>query len=47
MWDPVNEKYVPLGTHPQGKIKRIVEDLKVRMEKERHLVSFSEITGPR
>ena len=47
MWDPLNTKYAPLGKHPTKDIEKIVGDLKVRMEKERHIVTFSEVTGPR
>lgn len=47
MYDPLNTKYAPLGRHPKKDIAKIVRDLKHRMERERHLVTFSEITGPR
>jgi hypothetical protein len=47
MYDPVSMRHEPLGRHPIEKIDKIVGDLKVRMEKERHLVTFSEISGPR
>lgn len=47
MYDPLNTRYEPLGRHPVRNIDRIVRDLKVRMERERHLVTFSEVTAPR
>lgn len=47
MYDPLNMRYEELGTHPMSKADRIVGDLRVRMEKERHIVTFSEVTGPR
>lgn len=47
MYDPVSSRYEPLGTHPFAKIDGIVRDLKIRMEKEGHRVSFSELRGPR
>lgn len=47
MFDPLSERHEPLGKHPTGDIERIVGDLRVRMERERHLVTFSEVTGPR
>ena len=47
MYDPVSGRHEPLGNHPTRDIERIVRDLKVRIEKERHQVTFSEVTGPR
>ena len=47
MFDPHGMRYEPLGNHPKRDIDRIVRDLKVRMEREGHLVSFSEQEGPR
>lgn len=47
MFDPNHGKYEPLGRHSIRDIKNIVCDLKVRMEREKHLVSFSEVHGPR
>lgn len=47
MFDPVTCRHVPLGKHPTEDIDRIVHDLKVRMEREGHRVSFSETTGQR
>ena len=47
MFDPVGMKYEALGRHDTGKIDRVVSDLRVRMERERHVVTFSELTGPR
>ena len=47
MFDPQSMRYEPLGTHPRRDIDRIVCDLKVRMEREGHRVSFSERQGLR
>ena len=47
MFDPQGGRHEALGTHPLSKIDRIVRDLKVRMEREKHRVTFSEVTGPR
>ena len=47
MYDPLSGRYEPLGTHPANGKDKIVRDLKVRMEREGHLVSFSEQSGPR
>lgn len=47
MYDPVSMRYEALGSHSVKDISRIVGDLRVRMERERHIVSFSELTGPR
>jgi hypothetical protein len=47
MFCPLTMRHEPLGRHPTGDIERVVRDLKVRMERERHMVTFSEMTGPR
>ncbi len=47
MYDPLNMRYERLGTHPTKNIDRIVGDLKTRIERERHLLTFSELVGPR
>lgn len=47
MFDPVKCRYEPLGRHSMKSINKVVGDLKVRMERERHMVTFSERTGPR
>lgn len=47
MFDPVSMRHEPLGSHPTWNIERVVRDLRVRMEKEGHRVTFSEVTGPR
>lgn len=47
MYDPVRSRYEPLGRHPTADIEKIVRDLRIRMERERHLVTFSEVTAPR
>ena len=47
MYDPRGGRYEPLGKHPVANIKKVVGDLKTRMEREGHRVTFSEITGER
>lgn len=47
MFDPLAGRYEPLGRHPLAKADRIIGDLRVRIERERHRVTFSEVTGPR
>lgn len=47
MFDPVSMRHEPLGSHPTRDIDRIVRDLQVRMEREKHIVTFSEVHGPR
>ena len=47
MYDPVSGRHEPLGTHPTRSIDRIVGDLRTRMEREGHRVTFSEIVGKR
>lgn len=47
MYDPLGGRYEPLGKHPLSKIERVVGDLRTRMERERHRVTFSEVWGPR
>ena len=47
MWDPLNDRYEPLASHPYRDIDRIVRDLKRSMEAARHRVTFSEMRGPR
>lgn len=47
MYAPLAEKYESLGTHPLNIIDKTVMDLKNRIEMERHLVTFSEVSGPR
>ena len=47
MWDPLNERHEYLGTHPARDIERIVGDLRDRIEREGHRVTFSEVTGTR
>ena len=42
MYDPRSTRYVPLGAHPAQDIERIVGDLRARMERERHVVTFCE-----
>lgn len=49
MWDPLNEKYVPLGAHGprMADIDSAVRGLKERILKEGHLLTFSDVRGPR
>ena len=47
MWDPVACRHEPLGRHPVADIERVVRGLRERMERERHVVTFSEVWGPR
>lgn len=47
MYDPISMRHEPLGRHPTSKIEEVVRGLRERIEREGHLVSFSEVTGPR
>ena len=47
MFDPISGRHEPLGKHPVKDIERVVGDLKTRMEREKHIVTFSEVSGPR
>ena len=47
MMDPVSMRYEALGKHPTKDIEKVVGGLRTRMERERHLVTFSEVWGPR
>lgn len=47
MYDPVSGRHELLGKHPVADIERVVGGLRTRMEREGHLVTFSELTGPR
>lgn len=49
MYDPLNEKYVPLGAHgPKvSDIDSAVRGLKEKIEREGHLLTFSDCRGPR
>jgi hypothetical protein len=49
MWDPLNERYAPLGVHGPNlrEIDKMVYGLKDKIEKEGHVVTFSELRGPR
>ena len=47
MYDPLSGRYEALGTHQNSKIDKIIGDLKVRIEREGHLVTFSEMWGSR
>ena len=47
MFDPQTGRHEPLGRHPVRDIDRIVGDLRARIEQERHLVTYSEVNGPR
>lgn len=45
MYDPISGRHEKLGNHPIKDISRIVGDLKDRIEREGHLVTFSEKQG--
>lgn len=47
MYDPVSGRYEPLGTHPTKDKDKIIHDLKVRIEREGHRLTFSEVQGSR
>lgn len=47
MFDPISMRHEPLGRHKTDKIERIIGDLRIRMEREKHQVTFSEVSGPR
>lgn len=47
MFDPISGKYEPLGRHPFRQIDSIVRGLKERIEREGHLLTFSERRGLR
>lgn len=42
MFDPLNLRYEPLGTHPNEKIDKVVGDLKASIERAGHRLTFSE-----
>ncbi len=42
MYDPLNNRYEPLGTHPTARIDKIVGDLKRSIEQAGHLLTFCE-----
>lgn len=47
MYDPLNERYAPLGTYPVKDKDKIVRGLKDKIEMEGHIVTFSEISDKR
>jgi hypothetical protein len=49
MYDPVSGRYEPLGAHGPSprEVDRVVADLQASMERAGHLVTFSEVRGPR
>ena len=47
MYDPARGRHEPRGRHPTSRIDRIVGDLRDRMERERHRVTYSEVWGQR
>jgi len=47
MYNPLNCRYEPLGTHPNLDRDKIIRGLKERIERERHLLTFSEVSAPR
>lgn len=47
MYDPLNERYEPLGAHSPREVDSMVYGLKEKIEREGHLLTFSDATGPR
>lgn len=47
MYDPLNERYAPLGTHPVKDKDKIVRGLKEKIEMEGNVVTFSEMSDKR
>ena len=49
MYCPVTRRYEPLGAHgpDQDTVDRVIRDLRVRIERERHDVTWSVMRGPR
>lgn len=47
MYDPVTGRHEPLGTHPRRDADRVIGDLRDRIAREGHRVSFSEVNGRR
>lgn len=47
MFDPISMRYEPLGRHSTDRADKIVGDLRTRMEREGHRVTYSEVNGPR
>lgn len=47
MYDPVSGRHVSLGTHLSDNKDKVIRGLRERIEREGHVVTFSEITGPR
>lgn len=44
MYDPQSGRYEPLGTHGAAVLKKVVTDLRIRMEKQGYWVSFCQRT---
>lgn len=47
MYDPLSMRYERLGRHPLRDAQKIIGDLKRSIETAGHLLTFSEVTGPR
>ena len=47
MYHPQGNRYEPLGTHRTEDKERVVRGLRERIEREGHVVSFSETDGKR
>jgi hypothetical protein len=49
MYDPVGGRYVPLGAYGPNvcEVDQVVDYLKIGMERAGHLVTYSELRGPR
>lgn len=47
MFDPLNERYEPLGEHKMTDKDMVVPPLVTKITREGHRVSFSEISAPR
>lgn len=45
MYDPLNDRYEPLGKHPNYKVDKVVADLKRSIEQAGHRLTFCERTG--
>lgn len=42
MYDPLNNRYEPLGEHPIRDAEKVIGGLKRAIEQQRHLLTFSE-----
>ena len=41
MYDPKSGRHVPLGSYQGAELDKVVRDLRIRMEREGHTVTFS------